>query len=439
MTNAIKTAQQWLHDADAFLITASNGFSISEGLNLFASDRKLTTVLGNLVEKYNLPNLLGALNYHYPNVLDKWRVYARIAEYYNYNYYPAELMDKLRQIVGDKPYFIWTSNIDHHFALAGFNNLLEVEENWQTGICTAHPKEHPAVDLKATLHEIYEKDQAGNLIEGDLPTCSSCGEPLATNLPGPTFNMDQVQVSAFESFISRYQTKKILVLELGIGPQNQMIKAPSMQLVAGNQQSRYITINKGQLNILAAIADRSIGFSSTILAAFDALITGKGDVATQGPAKSAPQLSPEEKKRQQKVLQSFYPSYTVNKGYQPGELIMYTTIDGKHPSHIHTVQYGRALMYSYGDPVDVHCFTQDGHYHLVKLGLNKENNEVHGFYVEPNTFIAMEDAKGATGFSQIRITLPSSASSELMIPRVEQLKKVFPQQKELIERLTVSD
>lgn len=281
--------------------------------------------------------------------------------------------------MGDKPYFIWTSNIDHHFALAGFNNLLEVEGNWQTGICTAHPKEHPAVDLKATLHEIYEKDQAGNLTEGDLPTCSSCGEPLATNLPGPTFNMDQVQVSAFESFISRYQTKKILVLELGIGPQNQMIKAPSMQLVAGNQQSRYITINKGQLNILAAIADRSIGFSSTILAAFDALITGKGDVATQGPAKSAPQLSPEEKKRQQKVLQSFYPSYTVNKGYQPGELIMYTTIDGKHPSHIHTVQYGRALMYSYGDPVDVHCFTQDGHYHLVKLGLNKENNEVHGF------------------------------------------------------------
>lgn len=87
MTNAVKIAQQWLKDADAILVTASNGFSISEGLNLFANNSKLSTVLGDLVEKYNLPNLLEALNFHYPNELDKWHVYARIAEYYNHNYY----------------------------------------------------------------------------------------------------------------------------------------------------------------------------------------------------------------------------------------------------------------------------------------------------------------------------------------------------------------
>ena len=54
MTNAVKIAQQWLKDADAILVTASNGFSISEGLNLFANNSKLSTVLGDLVEKYNL-------------------------------------------------------------------------------------------------------------------------------------------------------------------------------------------------------------------------------------------------------------------------------------------------------------------------------------------------------------------------------------------------
>lgn len=44
MTNAVKIAQQWLKDADAILVTASNGFSISEGLNLFANNSKLSTV-----------------------------------------------------------------------------------------------------------------------------------------------------------------------------------------------------------------------------------------------------------------------------------------------------------------------------------------------------------------------------------------------------------
>ena len=83
MANSIKNAQKWLNDADAILITASNGFSISEGLNLFANDQKLVTVLGDLVEKYNLPSLLGALGYQYPNELDRWRVYVKIAEFYN--------------------------------------------------------------------------------------------------------------------------------------------------------------------------------------------------------------------------------------------------------------------------------------------------------------------------------------------------------------------
>lgn len=395
-------------------------------------------MLGDLVEKYDLPNLLGALNYHYPNELDKWRTYARIAEYYNYNYYPGELMDKLRQIIGNKPYFIWTSNVDHHFALAKFENLLEIEGSWQTGVCSQQPKQHPLVDLKTILHQVYEKDQAGTLSESDLPTCAECGGQLALNLPGTTFNMDQTQVSGFEQFLNTYQDKNILVLELGIGPQNQMIKAPSMQLIAGNQHSHYLTINKGQLNIPNVIADRSIGFSSTIIEAFNALINGKGEVETQGPAKPAPQLSPEEKQKQAEVFKSFYPSYTVNKSYRPGELTMYTTIDHDHPSHLHAVQYGKALMYSYGDPVNVHCFTTDGHYHLIKLGLNKKNGEVHGFYVEPNTFVAMEDGQGPTGFSQISISLPSSASNELLLPKIAQLKKLFPDQQALIERLAVS-
>lgn len=439
MTNAVKTAQQWLHDADAILVTASNGFSISEGLNLFAHDSKLTTVLGDFVEKYNLPNLLKALSYHYPDELDRWRVYARVAEYYNYNYHPGELMDKLRQIIGHKPYFIWTSNVDHHFALADFKNLLEIEGNWQTGICSKHPKEHSLVDLKETLHKIYEKDQAGTLTEKDLPTCAECGERLSLNIPGAAFNMDQSQVARFEKFLNNYQEKKILVLELGIGPQNQMIKAPSMQLIAGNESSRYLTINKGQLNIPNVIADRSIGFSSTIMEAFDALITGKGNAQTQGPAKSAPKLTHEEQEKQEQMFKNFYPSYTVNKGYRPGELVMYTTIDHDHSSHLHMVQYGKALMYSYGDPVNVHCFTQDGRYRLVKLGLNKANDEVHGFYVEPNTFIAMESVKRVTGFSQISVTLPSSSSNEILIPKKKQLKKMFPQQQALIERLSIDN
>ncbi|NRO06328.1 Sir2 silent information regulator family NAD-dependent deacetylase [Lactobacillus helveticus] len=169
MTNkAAKIAKQWLDDADAILVTASNGLSISEGLNLFANDKKLKEVLGDLVDKYHLPNLLTALVFKYPNQLDYWRMVARVVEYYGNNYEISNYMQDIKKIIGNKSYFVWTSNIDHHFALVGLTNLFEIEGNWFEGVCSNHPAEHSVHYLASKLHEIYEKDQAGTLTEADI-------------------------------------------------------------------------------------------------------------------------------------------------------------------------------------------------------------------------------------------------------------------------------
>ena len=46
MSNTAKTASDWIKNADAILVTASNGLSISEGLNLFANDKKFKGSFG---------------------------------------------------------------------------------------------------------------------------------------------------------------------------------------------------------------------------------------------------------------------------------------------------------------------------------------------------------------------------------------------------------
>lgn len=440
---ASQTAYQWIKDADAVLVTASNGLSISEGLNLFADDQKLHDVLGDLVDKYHLQNLLSAMGFHYPDRLDQWRAYARVAEYYGYNYRPSSYMTDIKELIGDKPYFIWTSNVDHHFALAGFDHLLELEGNWLTGICTAHPKKHHTVDLRDQLHAIYEKDQAGTLTEDDLPTCDQCGAPLALNLAGDHFQIDLQAVDAFQEFIQKYQEKKLLVLELGIGPQNQMIKAPSMQLVAAEKNSRYITINKGQLLIPDRIADRSIGYSSIIDAAFKELKSGQSfGATTQGPKKVQPQpeLTPEQQAAQEKMMQHFYPYYMVDQGFRPGSMPMYLTIDKDHPSYFHMVNYGQSWMYDMGDAAIVHCFTQQGQYYQVRLGLNKKRGEVHGFYAEAGTFIAIEDAEDSgAGFSLINTEIPTNDNGEVMIPRKDKMLQLFPDQRAIIEKFTLPE
>lgn len=345
-------------------------------------------------------------------------------------------------MIGEKPYFVWTSNVDHHFALAGFDNYLELEGNWVEGICSDHPKEHGTYDLTEKLHQIYLKDQAGTLTDKDLPQCDQCGAPLVLNVAGDNFQMNQQQVSAFANFVQSYQDQNLLVLELGIGPQNQMIKAPSMQLVAGNENSHYITINKGQLFIPEVIADRSIGFDAPLSAAFKELLTGKSwGAKTQGPAKAKAKenLSPEDAKKQEAALQKFYPNYMVDPGFQPGSVPMYMTIDHQHPAYLHATQNGRGIMYDIGDAVIVHCFTQDGQYYKVRLGLDKTKDEVHSFYIDAGTFIAIEDAGDTgAGFSVINMEMPTNSDGAILVPKNDNLVKLFPEQRDIIKRLTAN-
>lgn len=51
-----------LNDADAILIGASNGLSITEGLNLFADDAAFENLFGDFKRKYELQCILPGKN-----------------------------------------------------------------------------------------------------------------------------------------------------------------------------------------------------------------------------------------------------------------------------------------------------------------------------------------------------------------------------------------
>lgn len=69
--------------------------------------------------------------------------------------------------------------------------------------------------------------------------------------------------------------KSFLVLELGIGFRNQLIKAPLMNLVAQSPQSTYITINKGEIYIPSEIQDQSIGVDDGLVQVLHDLFEAK--------------------------------------------------------------------------------------------------------------------------------------------------------------------
>jgi len=168
----------------------------------------------------------------------------------------------LKSIVGDKPYFILTSNMECHFELAGFDpgRVFEVEGSLLHMRCGKGCSQtlYPTMELMGAM----AAEQSDCRVPSSLvPCCPDCGAPMVLyDAMPPEENIS----SAWERFLKEYGGKKVLVLELGVGMRNQMIKAPIMDLVADEPEFTYVTINLGEVFVIPKIAERSYGLDSRI-------------------------------------------------------------------------------------------------------------------------------------------------------------------------------
>ncbi len=251
-----------IRDADALLITASNGMSITEGLHIFANNQAFHDVFGDFESRYGVRNILDGMFYRWSTLEEKWAFISRLVNHYCNGYSGSPAMSDLKEIVGDKPYFILTSNMESHFELAGFDpsKVFEVEGNLLNMRCGrgCTGTLYPTMELMRKMAD----EQHGCRIPSSLvPHCPECGVPMVLYNAMPPD--DGIRL-AWERFLKDYSGKKVVVLELGIGMRNQLIKAPIMRLVAEEPRFTYVTINLGEVFVNRDIADRSYGLDSRI-------------------------------------------------------------------------------------------------------------------------------------------------------------------------------
>ncbi len=214
MNHNIETAKSWIDSADALLIGASNGLSISEGYHIFANNEMFQEQFGDYQQRFGIQNVVQGCFYNYPADIDRKEFYRRLVEYWVTDYKPTTVMKDLYAVVSAKPYFIITSNGDTHLELSGFDPsmVFEIEGTFANAF--------GAIDDKTPqLHE----------------------------------------------FIRQYSSKRLVIIELGIGRLNTLIKLPLMQFVAQLPTAQYITMNlEAELYIPDVIKDRSIGLAGNI-------------------------------------------------------------------------------------------------------------------------------------------------------------------------------
>ena len=205
-----------IREADALLIGASNGLSIAEGYHIFANNEMFQRQFGDFQQRYGVRSVIDGCFFPYPTEEVRREFLSRLVQLWVKDYCPSQVMKDLLSIVGTKDYFILTTNADEHLELSGF-------------------RRERVFELEGTF--------AGSL----------AGRPIE----------DKNQTVL--SFLAKYHAHRLVILELGVGRNNRMIKAPLMQLVAAEPAATYITLNLApELYIPESIAPKSIGLEGDI-------------------------------------------------------------------------------------------------------------------------------------------------------------------------------
>lgn len=258
-----------LQEADALLIGASNGLSISEGYNIFADDLWFQENFGDFRRRYGIRSVLQGLFFQYPSEETKWVFFSRLISRKCYLEQPSPIMEDLYHLVGSKDYFIVTSNGEDHFVPAGFNRdkVFEIEGRLTQSRCQNGCKA-AVYENRDEVLKMAGAEKGGQIPTELIPRCSCCGDPVTLNMADSNsfFQTEQFQkkMKDYQNFIKRYHGNKLVILEFGVGWRNRMIKEPFMHLAASEPESTYITFNKGEVYIPSEIAGRSIGVDGDI-------------------------------------------------------------------------------------------------------------------------------------------------------------------------------
>ena len=262
----LKPIAEKIREADAILIGASNGLSITEGLHLFADNAAFEELFGDFKRKYGLQCILQGMMAGWPSDEEKWAFWARLIHHYCGQYRPTPIMQDLKAILGDKDYFVVTSNGECHFELCGFapDKIFEIEGNWLTMQCArpCHDTRYPSLEL---AEKLAAAEQNGRVPTELLPRCPKCGGPMDIHMgAGQRMIPDTQAQRHYKDFLENYHGKKLVVLELGIGWRNQLIKAPLMRLVDREPNATYVTINLGEVYITDEIKEKSFGLDGRL-------------------------------------------------------------------------------------------------------------------------------------------------------------------------------
>ena len=263
----IQQLRQLIADADYVLIGAGAGLSAAAGLDYAGEDFRQE--FAEWINRYGITDLYSASFYPFKTEEELWAQWAKHIWFARYRPEALPLYRQLFDVVKEKNYFVITTNVDGQFEKAGFDKdrIFATQGDYayfqpQSG----SPK------------ELYHNQDWVNQV---LPLIKDCripteliphtpdGRPVSMNLRcDDTFVEDahwHEQARRYQSFVEQASTKRLLLLELGVGFNTPVIiRFPFERMAAQFPQTTLVRFNRDYPQLTTEGVKRFISFTEEL-------------------------------------------------------------------------------------------------------------------------------------------------------------------------------
>ena len=247
-SNDVERLKNAIDNADSVVIGAGAGLSASAGFTY--SGERFNKYFSDFSAKYGFKDMYTGGFYPYSSLEEYWAFWSRNIYVNRYTDAPEPVYDNLLEIVGNKDYFVITTNVDHCFQKAGFDKyrLFYTQGDYGLFQCSV-PCHNKTYDNEEAVKLMLEQQKDGRIPSELVPKCPVCGKPMSMNLRcDDTFVEDEgwhMAAERYENFLNSRKNQHILFIELGVGYNTPVIiKYPFWQMTAKNPKAVYACINR---------------------------------------------------------------------------------------------------------------------------------------------------------------------------------------------------
>lgn len=261
----IQAAARCLDEAEFVLIGAGAGLSAAAGLTY--SGKRFQDNFGEFIEKYGMQDMYSAGFYPFETEEERWAYWCRHS-YVNRIAPPAmPLYEQLFEMVKEKDYFVLTTNVDHQFQKAGFQDEKIFATQGDYGLIQCmkgcHPKTYDAISMFTQMNQAQKNCKIPSYM---VPRCPVCGGPMAMNLRCDQYFVEDEKwnqaAENYGNYLKKMKKGKVLLLELGVGFNTPMIiRFPFEKMVREHKNINLVRLNRDEAVVPESFGSRGIGIN----------------------------------------------------------------------------------------------------------------------------------------------------------------------------------